>query len=54
MESALVELASLSESLRKIDRSRHCSEEQRTMIKKLSGEGKTYKEVQNMSALLLK
>uniref|UniRef100_A0A3Q3W833 Transposase Tc1-like domain-containing protein n=1 Tax=Mola mola TaxID=94237 RepID=A0A3Q3W833_MOLML len=27
-------------------RSRHCSEEQRTLIKKLIGEGKTYKEVQ--------
>ncbi|CAI9579950.1 unnamed protein product, partial [Staurois parvus] len=29
-------------------RSRHCSEEQRTLIKKLIGEGKTYKEVQKM------
>lgn len=29
-------------------RSKHCSEEQRTLIKKLIGEGKTYKEVQKM------
>ena len=29
-------------------RSTHCSEEQRTLIKKLIGEGKTYKEVQKM------
>lgn len=29
-------------------RSRHCSEEQRTLIKKLIREGKTYKEVQKM------
>uniref|UniRef100_A0A3Q3VY81 Transposase Tc1-like domain-containing protein n=1 Tax=Mola mola TaxID=94237 RepID=A0A3Q3VY81_MOLML len=29
-------------------RSRHCSEEQRTLIKKLIGQGKTYKEVQKM------
>uniref|UniRef100_A0A3Q4BIN2 Transposase Tc1-like domain-containing protein n=1 Tax=Mola mola TaxID=94237 RepID=A0A3Q4BIN2_MOLML len=28
--------------------SRHCSEEQRTLIKKLIGEGKTYKEVQKI------
>lgn len=28
--------------------SRHCSEEQHTLIKKLIGEGKTYKEVQKM------
>ena len=27
---------------------RHCSEEQRTLIKRLIGEGKTYKEVQKM------
>uniref|UniRef100_A0A8C2JDK4 Myosin, heavy chain 9a, non-muscle n=1 Tax=Cyprinus carpio TaxID=7962 RepID=A0A8C2JDK4_CYPCA len=34
--------------LRKMGRSRHCSEEQRTLIKKLIREGKTYKEVQKM------
>uniref|UniRef100_A0A3B3QFF6 Transposase IS30-like HTH domain-containing protein n=1 Tax=Paramormyrops kingsleyae TaxID=1676925 RepID=A0A3B3QFF6_9TELE len=28
--------------------SRHCSEEQRTLIKTLIGEGKTYKEVQKI------
>lgn len=38
----------LSESLSEMGRSRHCSEEQRTLIKKLIGEGKTYKEVLKM------
>uniref|UniRef100_A0A9J8ARK8 Transposase Tc1-like domain-containing protein n=1 Tax=Cyprinus carpio carpio TaxID=630221 RepID=A0A9J8ARK8_CYPCA len=33
---------------RKMGCSRHCSEEQHTLIKKLIGEGKTYKEVQKM------
>ena len=35
-----------TEILSKMDRSRHYSEEHRTLIKKLIGEGKTYKEVQ--------
>ena len=35
-----------TEILSKMGRSSHCSEEQRTLIKKLIEEGKTYKEVQ--------
>ena len=37
-----------SELLSKIGRSEHCSEEQRNLIKKLIGEGKTYKEVKEI------
>ena len=37
-----------TEILSKMGRSSHCSEEQRTLIKKLIGEGKTYKEVQKI------
>ena len=43
--------AFLSENLRKMYRSRHCSEglcKQRTIIKKLIGEWKMYEEVQKM------
>jgi hypothetical protein len=38
----------LSENLRTMGRARHCSEEQRALIKTLIREGKTYKEVQKM------
>lgn len=48
MKPAHVAHAFLSENLRKMGRSRHCSEEKRTLIKKLIKEGKTYKEVQKM------
>ena len=37
-----------SENLSKMGRSMHCSEEQRTLIKKYVEEAKTYKEVQKM------
>ena len=48
MKPAHVACAFLSENLRKMGRSRHCSEEKRTLIKMLINEGKTYKEVQKM------
>ena len=38
-----------SENLSKMGRSRQCSVEQCTLIKKLIGEGKTHKEVQKMT-----
>lgn len=48
MKPAHVAHAFLSENLRKMGRSRHCSEEKRTLIKMLINEGKAYKEVQKM------
>lgn len=48
MKPAHVVHAILSENLRKMGRARHCSEEQRALIKMLIGEGETYKEVQKM------
>ena len=39
------------ENLCKMGRSRHCSEQQRNLIKKLIGEEKTFKEVQKIQLL---
>lgn len=41
-------LVHFSENLSKMGPSRHCSEEQRTLITKLIGEERTYKEVQKL------
>lgn len=49
MKPAQVVHAIHCENLRKMNRARHCSGQQRSLIKMLIGEGKTYKEVQKMT-----